>query len=173
MCYNLKMLVSIYKNSNSIKVVKLFLALLIFLVPLLYIEHSAQSQDSSGNSTIENLNEDIKGIKDKIKELEAQKDAFEDTIEVLQDSRLSLTREIDILDNRIAQKLIEIETEQAKIDQTTLEIQAIDDEITILEKDIVLKNGQISESGTHDELLIEDGIYADLWKVQIGELAQI
>ncbi len=38
------------------------------------------------------------------------------------------------------------------------------------DKIIVLKNGQIAESGTHDDLLSTDGIYADLWKVQVGEL---
>ncbi len=37
------------------------------------------------------------------------------------------------------------------------------------DKIIVLKNGSIAESGTHDELLKETGIYADLWNVQIGE----
>ncbi len=38
------------------------------------------------------------------------------------------------------------------------------------DKIIVLKDGQISESGTHLDLLAADGIYADLWRVQIGEL---
>ena len=38
------------------------------------------------------------------------------------------------------------------------------------DKIIVLKDGQISESGTHEDLLAINGIYADLWKVQIGEL---
>ena len=37
------------------------------------------------------------------------------------------------------------------------------------DKIIVLKNGSIAESGTHDELLKATGIYADLWNVQIGE----
>ncbi|MCH2044651.1 MAG: ATP-binding cassette domain-containing protein, partial [Saprospiraceae bacterium] len=35
---------------------------------------------------------------------------------------------------------------------------------------LVLKNGQIHEQGTHDELLREDGIYGHLWKVQTGAL---
>ncbi len=38
-------------------------------------------------------------------------------------------------------------------------------------KILVLKAGQIIEEGTHDSLLKQDGIYADLWKVQIGEVA--
>ena len=38
------------------------------------------------------------------------------------------------------------------------------------DKIIVLKDGQVSEAGTHQALLETDSIYADLWKVQIGEL---
>ncbi|MEM1324116.1 MAG: ABC transporter ATP-binding protein [Bacteroidota bacterium] len=36
---------------------------------------------------------------------------------------------------------------------------------------IILKDGKITESGTHDALLEEGGIYADLWNVQLGVLA--
>ncbi|MGB0930388.1 MAG: ABC transporter ATP-binding protein [Chitinophagales bacterium] len=35
---------------------------------------------------------------------------------------------------------------------------------------IVLKDGQIEEKGRHEDLVSKGGIYADLWKVQIGEL---
>jgi ATP-binding cassette subfamily B protein len=35
---------------------------------------------------------------------------------------------------------------------------------------IVLEDGQIVESGTHDALLDTDGLYADLWRVQVGDL---
>ena len=33
----------------------------------------------------------------------------------------------------------------------------------------VLDDGAVQESGTHDELLANDGIYAGMWKVQTGE----
>ncbi len=37
---------------------------------------------------------------------------------------------------------------------------------------IVIKNGEIAEQGTHDTLLAMNGAYADLWRVQIGELEE-
>lgn len=37
-------------------------------------------------------------------------------------------------------------------------------------KIVVLQQGEVAEMGTHEELLLQDGIYADLWKVQIGEI---
>lgn len=35
---------------------------------------------------------------------------------------------------------------------------------------MVLKDGKLSESGTHTDLLAQGGTYADLWKIQIGEV---
>jgi ATP-binding cassette subfamily B protein len=38
---------------------------------------------------------------------------------------------------------------------------------------VVLEDGSVRERGTHDELLADDGLYADLWGVQAGELETI
>jgi ATP-binding cassette subfamily B protein len=35
---------------------------------------------------------------------------------------------------------------------------------------IVLDDGSIAEAGTHESLLETDGLYADLWRVQVGDL---
>lgn len=37
---------------------------------------------------------------------------------------------------------------------------------------LVLRDGQIAESGDHESLLLKDGIYADLWRVQLGERSE-
>lgn len=100
-------------------------------------------RDTSGNTTVLDLNEEIKDIKQKIKDLEAKKEEYQQEITELREQSLSLEREIILLDNRIAQLEIEIEAEQAKIDQTGLEIQNINFEIESTEKDIKNKKAQI------------------------------
>ena len=38
---------------------------------------------------------------------------------------------------------------------------------------LVVEDGEIVERGTHDELLAEDGLYANLWRVQAGEIEKL
>ena len=35
------------------------------------------------------------------------------------------------------------------------------------DKIIVLKDGRAYEEGTHDELLLKDGLYAEMWNMQL------
>jgi ATP-binding cassette subfamily B protein len=35
---------------------------------------------------------------------------------------------------------------------------------------VVLDDGEIVETGSHERLLDADGLYADLWRVQVGDL---
>lgn len=45
--------------------------------------------------------------------------------------------------------------------------------IRYLDRIHVIEDGQITEQGTHDELLDLDGFYASLWKLQTGEQLQL
>ncbi|MFB6136812.1 MAG: ABC transporter ATP-binding protein [Halobacteriaceae archaeon] len=38
---------------------------------------------------------------------------------------------------------------------------------------LVMQDGHLVESGTHEDLLAEDGLYATLWRVQVGELEEL
>jgi ATP-binding cassette subfamily B protein len=38
---------------------------------------------------------------------------------------------------------------------------------------VVLDDGTVAERGTHEELLVEDGLYAHLWGVQAGEIDEL
>jgi ATP-binding cassette subfamily B protein len=38
---------------------------------------------------------------------------------------------------------------------------------------LVLDDGEIVERGSHEELLTEDGLYANLWRVQVGEVGDL
>ena len=38
---------------------------------------------------------------------------------------------------------------------------------------LVLDNGQIAERGTHEEFIADDGLYANLWRVQAGEIGDL
>jgi ABC-type multidrug transport system fused ATPase/permease subunit len=35
------------------------------------------------------------------------------------------------------------------------------------DKIIVLKNGRVADEGTHDELLARNGLYAEMWNMQL------
>jgi ATP-binding cassette subfamily B protein len=69
--------------------------------------------------------------------------------------------------------LIQRSLDRLTTDRTTFAIahrlSTIKDADTIL----VLEGGEIVERGTHEELIANEGLYANLWGVQAGEIEEL
>jgi len=69
--------------------------------------------------------------------------------------------------------LIQRSLDELTADRTTFAIahrlSTIKDADTIL----VLEDGRVAERGSHEQLLAENGLYANLWAVQAGEIDEL
>ncbi|WP_058992471.1 ABC transporter ATP-binding protein [Haloarcula sp. CBA1127] len=88
---------------------------------------------------------------------------------ILQDADIILLDEATASVDTKTEALIQRSLDRVTTDRTTVVIahrlSTIKDADTIL----TLDNGRIVECGSHEELLAEDGLYANLWGVQAGE----
>ncbi|WP_114578642.1 ABC transporter ATP-binding protein [Saliphagus sp. LR7] len=73
------------------------------------------------------------------------------------------------VDNR-TEVLIQRSLDRLTADRTTFVVAHRLSTVRNADRIYVLSDGEIAERGTHDELLERDGTYADLWKVQVGEI---
>jgi ATP-binding cassette subfamily B protein len=69
--------------------------------------------------------------------------------------------------------LIQRSLDRLTDDRTTFAIAHRLSTIKDADKIVVLEGGTIAESGTHDELIENDGLYAHLWGVQAGEIDEL
>jgi len=79
------------------------------------------------------------------------------------------TSDVDTETEMLIQKSINQITE----DRTTFAIAHRLSTIKDADKIIVIEDGDVSESGTHEELLDAEGTYANLWYVQAGEISML
>ncbi|MCD2198643.1 ABC transporter ATP-binding protein/permease [Halobacterium sp. KA-4] len=79
------------------------------------------------------------------------------------------TSDVDTETEMLIQRSLDRLTE----DRTTFSIAHRLSTIKDADKIVVLEDGEIVERGTHDELLAEDGLYANLWGVQAGEIDEL
>ncbi|MEY7851848.1 ABC transporter ATP-binding protein [Natrarchaeobius sp. A-rgal3] len=73
------------------------------------------------------------------------------------------------VDNR-TEVLIQRSLERLTADKTTFVVAHRLSTVRNADRILVLEDGEIVERGSHDELLERDGVYADLWRVQVGEI---
>jgi ATP-binding cassette subfamily B protein len=102
-----------------------------------------------------------------------------------QRQRISIARailkdpEILILDEATSdvdtetEMLIQRSIDDITSDRTTFSIAHRLSTIKDADKIVVLEDGHVVERGTHDELLDRDGLYANLWGVQAGEIDEL
>jgi len=92
---------------------------------------------------------------------------------VLQDPEILLLDEATSAVDTETEYLIQRSLDRLAADRTTLVIahrlSTVKDADTI----VVLDDGQVVERGTHEELLTADGLYANLWGVQAGEIEDL
>jgi ATP-binding cassette subfamily B protein len=69
--------------------------------------------------------------------------------------------------------LIQRSLDRLTADRTTFAIAHRLSTIKDADQIVVLEGGQVAESGTHEELLDADGLYANLWAVQAGEIDEL
>jgi ATP-binding cassette subfamily B protein len=79
------------------------------------------------------------------------------------------TSDVDTETEMLIQRSLDRLTE----DRTTFSIAHRLSTIKDADKIVVLEDGEIVERGTHEELLSQEGLYANLWGVQAGEIDEL
>ncbi|WP_459194263.1 ABC transporter ATP-binding protein [Halosimplex sp. J119] len=89
---------------------------------------------------------------------------------VLQDPDILILDEATSAVDTETEVLIQRSLDRLAADRTTFVIAHRLSTMTDAERILVMEEGRIVERGTHQELLEEDGLYANLWAVQAGEI---
>jgi len=92
---------------------------------------------------------------------------------VLQDPEVLLLDEATSAVDTETEYLIQRSLERLAADRTTLVIAHRLSTVKDADRIVVLDEGEVVERGTHEDLLAADGLYADLWGVQAGEIESL
>jgi ATP-binding cassette subfamily B protein len=92
---------------------------------------------------------------------------------VLQDPEILLLDEATSAVDTETEYLIQRSLDRLAADRTTVVIAHRLSTIKDADTVVVLDDGEVVERGSHDELLAADGLYANLWGVQAGEIESL
>jgi len=124
------------------------LILILFIVTGVNIETSffAWGQTSAEliNREIKELNEDIDGQRDKIKNIQKKQEEYSEAIKKAQSEKSSLNNQLAIMDNRLAKAQLDIEIVEERISRSELEIKKTDLEISNQNKELEKEKSHIS-----------------------------
>ncbi len=92
---------------------------------------------------------------------------------VLQDPEILLLDEATSAVDTETEYLIQRSLDRLAADRTTLVIAHRLSTVKDADRIVVLDEGRVVERGTHEDLLAADGLYANLWGVQAGEIESL
>lgn len=107
-------------------------AILISIVGVVFVMTSAgfaQAQTEPIKKEVDALSSDIKGKRDRIKELESTIATYRARIKEQESKQLTLANEVVLIDNRVREKELSIQRVKTEIEALTLEIAALEDVI--------------------------------------------
>ena len=92
---------------------------------------------------------------------------------ILQSPQIMIFDEATSAVDTETEMLIQRSIDDLAADRTTFVIAHRLSTVRDADRILVIEDGRIVERGTHDELIDEDGLYANLWRVQAGELDKL
>ncbi len=92
---------------------------------------------------------------------------------ILQGPRILIFDEATSAVDTETEMLIQRSIDELAADRTAFVIAHRLSTVRDADRILVIEDGQIVERGTHDELLADDGLYANLWRVQAGEIGKL